>query len=463
MALNINTLILNALKDAKLYGLEIIKHIQEETQGELILKQPSLYSALRRLETRGMVSSYWEDSAIGGRRHYYKITKDGLTHLAQLLKTQQAEEKLLQSVAAAQHRQEEVQSANDAKEELSVGEYNPTQRSGNRASFSDVMKKYTKPENDYTEFTLEEKTERSTEQPIPPAAKDTYPTLSADISDDLKNIEIAEEEEEAITQEEEINYRDILGDLLVKEDDSVSEKKEPFTHSGQRPDPRKQTAEESRKYAREIQSILGGKKEGQAQSSPLVSPTISGTLEEISRRYAKKPVSSLETEIDGKDIEIKTYQSFAPVEKKVTHSYLLINRIQIFSALFISLFMLLEIAGLFTYFILNDLIGLEQWIFFGGALAITLLFLAIKFLQYKRYPDKKVRPNQNWGLKFLYRLLVVVLLIIFVFAINLALGMTDPFDTEVLLRWLLPSVMILNIVLVLPLQIIAGKSRKNIV
>ena len=75
MATDLNTLILNTIKSDSKYGLEIIDEIRTKTNGAIILKQPSLYSALRRLEAKGYVSSYWKDSEFGGKRHYYQATK----------------------------------------------------------------------------------------------------------------------------------------------------------------------------------------------------------------------------------------------------------------------------------------------------------------------------------------------------------------------------------------------------
>ncbi len=62
--------ILDILKTGDKYGYEIIKEVEEKSG--VILKQPSLYSCLTRLESQGIISSYWQDSDIGGRRHYYK-------------------------------------------------------------------------------------------------------------------------------------------------------------------------------------------------------------------------------------------------------------------------------------------------------------------------------------------------------------------------------------------------------
>jgi PadR family transcriptional regulator PadR len=74
---NIDTIILRCLQIGDMYGLEICNYIKQASNGTYILKQPTLYSALKRLEGRGYISSYWQDSAIGGRRHYYKLTEAG--------------------------------------------------------------------------------------------------------------------------------------------------------------------------------------------------------------------------------------------------------------------------------------------------------------------------------------------------------------------------------------------------
>lgn len=42
------------------------------------MKEASLYTALRRLEKGGFITSYWGDETLGGRRKYYRITQKGL-------------------------------------------------------------------------------------------------------------------------------------------------------------------------------------------------------------------------------------------------------------------------------------------------------------------------------------------------------------------------------------------------
>ena len=78
---NLNLTILKSISESEKYGLEIIEDITKKTNGQVIIKQPSLYSGLRRLEQKGLISSRWEDSELGGRRHYYAITNLGRSEL----------------------------------------------------------------------------------------------------------------------------------------------------------------------------------------------------------------------------------------------------------------------------------------------------------------------------------------------------------------------------------------------
>ncbi|MBQ4542127.1 MAG: helix-turn-helix transcriptional regulator [Clostridia bacterium] len=80
---NIDTIILKTMLNEDKYGLDIIKEVGEKSSGTYELKQPTLYSCLKRLENQELISSYWLDSDIGGRRHYYKLTEKGKDSLLQ--------------------------------------------------------------------------------------------------------------------------------------------------------------------------------------------------------------------------------------------------------------------------------------------------------------------------------------------------------------------------------------------
>ncbi len=71
------TIILRHLLEKDSYGYEINKSIAEKTGNQYELKEATLYSAFRRLEQAGYISSYWGDETTGARRRYYSLTNTG--------------------------------------------------------------------------------------------------------------------------------------------------------------------------------------------------------------------------------------------------------------------------------------------------------------------------------------------------------------------------------------------------
>ncbi len=74
---HINTIILRLLMQEDMYGYRISKTIHSVTDGAFELKEATMYSSLKRLESDGCIIWYWGDETQGGRRKYYKITEKG--------------------------------------------------------------------------------------------------------------------------------------------------------------------------------------------------------------------------------------------------------------------------------------------------------------------------------------------------------------------------------------------------
>lgn len=72
-----DTMILKLLLSGDKYGYEITKLIQSNSSGEYELKEATMYSSLKRLESDECITSYWGDETQGGRRKYYRITEKG--------------------------------------------------------------------------------------------------------------------------------------------------------------------------------------------------------------------------------------------------------------------------------------------------------------------------------------------------------------------------------------------------
>jgi len=70
------TLILEALARQPSHGYRIAQGIKERSQGVLDFKEGTLYPALHKLESEGLVESY-EGMEKGRPRRYYRITKSG--------------------------------------------------------------------------------------------------------------------------------------------------------------------------------------------------------------------------------------------------------------------------------------------------------------------------------------------------------------------------------------------------
>lgn len=81
---NTETIILAQLARADSYGYQINKAIQRKTENQYELKEATLYTAFRRLEETGCISSYWGDENTGARRRYYTITGTGKQTLTRL-------------------------------------------------------------------------------------------------------------------------------------------------------------------------------------------------------------------------------------------------------------------------------------------------------------------------------------------------------------------------------------------
>jgi transcriptional regulator len=74
-------LILEALIDEPRHGYRIAQRIKERSEGVLDFKEGTLYPALHKLESEGVVESY-EGVENGRPRRYYRITESGRGMLA---------------------------------------------------------------------------------------------------------------------------------------------------------------------------------------------------------------------------------------------------------------------------------------------------------------------------------------------------------------------------------------------
>lgn len=82
---HIDTIILKSLFDGSKHALEISQYIEEKSGNQYEVKQATLYSALKRLETKKFVKPFWNDAPEGGRRRYFTATQAGLDYANKIL------------------------------------------------------------------------------------------------------------------------------------------------------------------------------------------------------------------------------------------------------------------------------------------------------------------------------------------------------------------------------------------
>ena len=90
-----DAIVLGLLRAGDRYGYDLYKEVLARSGGRYELKEPTLYSALRRLEAQGWVRSYWGEETQGGRRRYYAITGEGSAEHARLTEEWQRARELL--------------------------------------------------------------------------------------------------------------------------------------------------------------------------------------------------------------------------------------------------------------------------------------------------------------------------------------------------------------------------------
>lgn len=78
---DIPTLILAILSEASRHGYSIAREVERISENALLLREGSLYPALRVLEQDGLIEGNWEIQTSGPARKVYSITETGQAEL----------------------------------------------------------------------------------------------------------------------------------------------------------------------------------------------------------------------------------------------------------------------------------------------------------------------------------------------------------------------------------------------
>jgi DNA-binding PadR family transcriptional regulator len=75
-------LILTALAESPKHGYAVLRDVESLSNGRVVLRPGTLYTALDRLSDEGLIELDREEVTDGRLRRYYKITATGATRLA---------------------------------------------------------------------------------------------------------------------------------------------------------------------------------------------------------------------------------------------------------------------------------------------------------------------------------------------------------------------------------------------
>ncbi len=476
MLSQINKVILKSLENGDKYGLEIIKDIEDVTNGKVIIKQPTLYSSLRRMEKRGYISSFWQDSAIGGRRHYYSLTnlgKEEIKNAASVLSEEEINDLLeevnksretlanLNAELEAKQAQEEkyrnidIETEAVLKSNEAFEKFDPSSVNMTKNSFTQEMRQYVEPEG------IEDLTEKE-ENPFIKEEKE-----ESNLFDKESDITIVREEPKS---RDEINYKDILGELDASngfiERQYFEDEKKDF----QQEKVTLQQKSEFRKsqHLKEVEQILTSRSPTQnATSKPIETnkkitqnKDFKTSLDEISKRYDNKQQNSTSSSdytvpsnttgykhIRQENIVIKQYNK-ADTLPTNTKNFLNINKFNFCRGMIMSLLYIIEV--LVAYFVIQsqglfyEPHGFLYWV----ALGLVSVYMIVTILISFQDINKKVRISEiNWVMNFFYRLLFAVVILTFVISVCLCFGMNGFMDMEFFTIWFLFAIAVVNIVL----------------
>ncbi len=419
MATDLNTIILNSIKNESKYGLEIIEEIKRKTNNRVVLKQPSLYSALRRLEAKGYVTSYWEGSVLGGKRHYYKATPLGVEALNNKISFQDAADEYINE---------------------------PNQK----PSHNDNIFPNIRPNGINTDFNDEVFDDDEPETLDSPV---NYKSILGDFLTD--------------ENEDEVN----IDEKIAKQPQTIAKKDQPTSVPKEKME--SQSGYSSSAYIKELNEMFKNDNKNNKKSPPqentTPTPTNMDLLESIAKKYNEN-FSKQKNNQSAEDVEIQLIDNINK-KKNVTnldikrneHKYLYINQINFVSGLCI---FFINLSIYLTMFLLYDLKGwmtLVDYIIMGSALLISIILVLIDIFSLLKHPNKKINKKIKWGKKFAIRIFAFVLLFVFIVAVNLLAGMENLASlTKVhyLNRWFIPTMLIFGIILRVILNLIISKQEK---
>lgn len=490
---SIAPIIITALSSGDKYGYEICKEIERLSDGKLILKQPSLYSSLRRMEEQNLVHSYWKDSELGGNRHYYVLTDEG-EKMFEENKNKWLMSDLISALPANEFdivQNEEQEVKNEPSIEMSVGSQETL---FSMASSRPEVKKIDESEEEnnnqsFYQFDLFGQDVKAVKKQVPAQKVEAYSNKYEELDNHQVEIEPARvlndtapisrasifDAKEILDNKQEDNSSNNILNVKAEEKnlnyDSTSSLSENNKMSKTDEISWSEPEKEEPIFENNDYKTVIGNLYNKSQMSDPYEQSRTKTFKEIfpSSQVPETPKTDKKSEIDdfveknsASNIDCNDLSMIANLyklqgldvrkhdsdhAKNSSRHYTDRNKLNMFSALITALFMMAEVV--LSYLILNKdgnvLAGQRLMYFLGGACAcsVALIFTLENFLN--RY--RLVVIETKFKREITKRLLVFLFAAIITFAICLSLGMNDIAQREFLSFWLVPVLVSSNIVL----------------
>ena len=77
-----DSILLALLVERPMYGYELLRHMEQRSDGYFRMKEGTLYPALHRMERETLIEGLFRNAPTGRHRRYYAITSKGTEELA---------------------------------------------------------------------------------------------------------------------------------------------------------------------------------------------------------------------------------------------------------------------------------------------------------------------------------------------------------------------------------------------
>lgn len=94
----IQLLVLRILHEKPSHGYQIMEELEKITAEKYIPETGAIYTMLRRMEERGLVTSEWEKKEAGADRRIYTLTETGVNFLKQGLEMVKSRRELMEKL-----------------------------------------------------------------------------------------------------------------------------------------------------------------------------------------------------------------------------------------------------------------------------------------------------------------------------------------------------------------------------